>query len=319
VSLSSKTLQKLVDKFFPINKSVSTKVLALVTRRRRGRCLSEVSRIWDIVTLESARAAIRELENVGMQVVSSGNQPNCLKVAEMNFSRQRVSMIVFFLVAFLIPWAASIAARMRHVAFPEGTPTFMFCAAFCSVGGVVATYIAAGRAGVKELTHRCVLYRVSVVWWLYALFLAVAVHAVATIIYGAVHGRIGPITPLELFHRWWLFYIFVFGLFQGPLAEELGWRGFLLPRLLDKFSPLESSAILGLVWAVWHINVFFSPISTWALFAASTVALSILMTVMFLHTRGSVLLAIVMHWSIVSGKYVVGSLFPASQEPPDWL
>jgi hypothetical protein len=43
------------------------------------------------------------------------------------------------------------------------------------------------------------------------------------------------------------------------------------------------------------------------------------MTVLFLHTRGSVLLAIVMHWSVMPGKYIVRSLFPAGQEPPDWL
>jgi hypothetical protein len=164
-----------------------------------------------------------------------------------------------------------------------------------------------------------VLYRVPVAWWLYALFLTLAVHVVATVIYGTVHGRVGPVSPMELFHQWWLFYIFVFGLFQGPLAEELAWRGFLLPRLLDKCSLLEASVILGLVWAAWHINVFFSPISTWALFTASAVALSILMTVLFLHTRGSVLLAIVMHWSVVPGKYIVRSLFPAAQEQPDWL
>ena len=113
--------------------------------------------------------------------------------------------------------------------------------------------------------------------------------------------------------------MFLFILFQGPLAEELAWRGFLLPRLPGKCSPLRASMILGVVWAAWHINVFFSPISEWALFTASAVALSILMTVLFLHTRGSVLLAIVMHWSVVPGKYIVRSLFPAAQEPPDWL
>ena len=237
----------------------------------------------------------------------------------MNPPRPKLSMIVFFLVSFGIPWATRIALRMRHVALPEGTFSFMASAAFCSVGGVAATYIANGRSGVKELAHRCVLYRVSVVWWLYALFLTVAMHAVATVIYGAVQGRIGPVRPGELFHQWWLLYIFVFGLFQGPLAEELGWRGFLLPRLLDKWSPLKASVILGLIWAGWHINVFFSPISTWALFTASAVALSVLMTVLFLHTRGSVLLAIVMHWSVMPGKYIVSSLFPAGQEPPNWL
>jgi hypothetical protein len=77
--------------------------------------------------------------------------------------------------------------------------------------------------------------------------------------------------------------------------------------------------ILGLIGTAWHINVFFSPIPTVALFTASLVAVSILMTVMFLHTRGSVLLAIVMHWTIVPGKDIARISFPAAQEPPDWL
>jgi hypothetical protein len=119
-----------------------------------------------------------------------------------------------------------------------------------------------------------------VAWWLYALFLTLGVHAVATVIYGAMHDRVGPVRPMELFHQWWLFYIFVFGLFQGPLAEELGWRGFLLPRFLNKYSPLLASVIAGLVWAAWHSEVFFSPLPALALSTAGAVALSILMTVL---------------------------------------
>jgi membrane protease YdiL (CAAX protease family) len=244
----------------------------------------------------------------------------------MNFPRQSVSVIVFFLVAFGIPWATWIVL-LRRVAAPEITLAFIVGSSFCSLGGVLATYIDTGRSGVRELARRCVLYRVSVAWWLYALFLVVAVHAVATIVYGAVHGKVGPITPMELFHQWWLIFIFIFGLFQGPLGEELGWRGFLLPRLLEKCSPLKATVILGLAWAVWHMPAgmliggpyYFHTVMGTLLFTASTIALSILMTVLFLHTRGSVLLAIVMHWSVMPGKYIVENLFPTSQEPPDWL
>lgn len=229
-------------------------------------------------------------------------------------------MVAFFLVSFGIPWATWIALRISHTSFTKGPPLgLMVGAAFCSVGGVVATYIESGRSGLKDLARRCVLYRVSVTWWLYALFLALGVHVTATVLYAAVHGGVGPIRPLELFRQWWLFYMFVFGLFQGPLAEELGWRGFLLPRLLNNYSPLQASVILGLIGAAWHINVFFSPISTVALFTASIVAASILTTVMFLHTRGSVLLTIVMHWSIMPGKDLARISFPSAQEPPDWL
>jgi uncharacterized membrane protein len=73
------------------------------------------------------------------------------------------------------------------------------------------------------------------------------------------------------------------------------------------------------VWAAWHIQVFFSPAPTIALFTASTVAVSILMTVLFVHTRGSILLAIVMHWSVIPAKEVARILFPVTPEPPDWF
>jgi uncharacterized protein len=236
-------------------------------------------------------------------------------------------MIVFFLVAFGIPCGAMLIARMRHVAFPQATSFFMLAAPFCSIGGVVATHMETGRSGLTELAHRCVLYRVRIGWWLYALFLTPCVNAAATVVYGVAHGKVGPVRPMELVQQWWLIFIFLFNLFQGPLAEELGWRGFLLPRLLDKCSPLKASAILGVAWAVWHMPAgmviggpyYFHTVAGTLLFTTSTVALSILMTVLFLHTRGSVLLAIVMHWSVMPGKYIAGSLFPASQEPPDWL
>lgn len=48
----------------------------------------------------------------------------------------------------------------------------------------------------------------------------------------------------------------------GPMAEEVGWRGFAQPRLLTRFSPLVTGAVLGLAWTAWHIPLFFSPAGT---------------------------------------------------------
>ncbi len=227
-------------------------------------------------------------------------------------------MIVFFIIAFGVPLTSSLTLRARHVIFPDSIPS-MIAAGFCSLGGIVATYVESGHAGLKALARRCVDYRVHVGWWLFALGFALTVHVAATVIYGAAHGRVGPISPVGLFHRWWLIYTFVFGIFQGPLAEELGWRGFLLPRLLERYTPLNASLILGLVATAWHINAFFAPVAVLAWFTASLIAVNILFTVLFLHSRGSVLLAIVMHWSIVPSAYIARFLFPPAQEPPDWL
>jgi len=39
-------------------------------------------------------------------------------------------------------------------------------------------------------------------------------------------------------------------------GEEYGWRGFLLPRLMNKFNLLYSSLILGLIWGFWHLPAY---------------------------------------------------------------
>jgi membrane protease YdiL (CAAX protease family) len=237
---------------------------------------------------------------------------------EANTLRGKASVVVFFLVAFGVPWTTMLIVIARHIAFSELSAPFMLSAAFCSVGGVVATYVDSGRSGLKALARRCLLYQVPVAWWLYALFTPLGVHVLATLIYDILHGAVGAITPMELFHQWWQLYIFAFALFQGPLSEELGWRGYLLPRILRKYSPINASIMVGVVWAAWHFAILFHSVSADALFFASAVALSILMTVLFLHTRGSVLLAIVMHWSGTPGKEIARVCLSA-HEPPDWV
>jgi hypothetical protein len=79
---------------------------------------------------------------------------------EVKPMRPRASLIVFFLVSFGIPWATWIALKISHLSFTEGPPlALMVGAAFCSVGGVVATYIENGRSGLRDRARRCVLYQ----------------------------------------------------------------------------------------------------------------------------------------------------------------
>ena len=237
----------------------------------------------------------------------------------MLLSRSRLALRVFFLVAFGVPWATAIVARFKHVHSPQTTPIFMLGTEFCSVAGVLATYLEGGGSGLKDLATRCVLYRVPLVWWAYALLLGPGAHIVATLLFAGAHGRLVPVNPTNLFHQWWLPYVWVFGLLQGPLGEELGWRGYLLPRLLRQYSPLKASILVGIVWAAWHFEILFHSVAADAFFAATVVALSILMTRLFLRTRGSVLLAIVMHATVIPGRDIAQAIFPTATQPPDWL
>lgn len=92
------------------------------------------------------------------------------------------------------------------------------------------------------------------------------------------------------------------------LLEELGWRGFVLDRLQERFSPLVSSLILGLFWWGWHLPLFFLPDSVFKLmpvgslvfwlYFVNTLTMSILLGWVYNHTQRSILGAILMHASL---------------------
>jgi uncharacterized protein len=95
-----------------------------------------------------------------------------------------------------------------------------------------------------------------------------------------------------------LFLVFILG-FDG-LGEELGWRGFALPYLLERYSTLVSGLILGALWAIWHFpyaltrGTFLSAVPLhW--FFINLLALSVIYTWIFIHTHGSLLLALLFH------------------------
>jgi len=97
-------------------------------------------------------------------------------------------------------------------------------------------------------------WRVPVQWWLYALGLPALLYAVVT----PVLQLFGSPTDWSLAMDRLPDYLttFVFVLFLGGALEEPGWRGFGLPVLQARYSPLRATLILGLVWGVWHIPVY---------------------------------------------------------------
>jgi membrane protease YdiL (CAAX protease family) len=101
-----------------------------------------------------------------------------------------------------------------------------------------------------------------------------------------------------------IFVLFLFTLlFGGPLGEEIGWRGYTLPRLLVNRNALLASLIVGVLWGLWHLPLFWIQGSLQAdipivWFLVSILAESILYTWVHIHTRGSLLLAILFHAAI---------------------
>jgi uncharacterized protein len=101
-----------------------------------------------------------------------------------------------------------------------------------------------------------------------------------------------------------IFTLFGPNLLGGPLGEEAGWRGYALPRLQSRFSPVVSSLLLGFLWANWHLPLILAHVYniTWWQFVTMTMAASVFLTYCYNKSKGSTPAAIIVH-----GLYNVGT------------
>ena len=117
-----------------------------------------------------------------------------------------------------------------------------------------------------------------------------------------------------------VFFVNIF--FGGPLAEDIGWRGYILPKLKERTNALNASLIIGVAWVVWHIPFFIFPEGYSAVgsipfvwFALMTIAWSVLFAWVYVNTE-SILMPVLFHASI---NTTLGSLSVLGQSSGDVL
>jgi membrane protease YdiL (CAAX protease family) len=226
----------------------------------------------------------------------------------------RYSMGFFLLVGFGLPWLGwTTYAIIGKSLSPGAAQALFYTGDFMAVAGLVATYVAAGSRGVRHLARRLLPGRLPLLWVFFALLLPLLWRAIPIVVYASSHGGIGPI-EWSGFAKY-LSMPALIAFTTGPIGEEAGWRGYLLPRLLSRFSPLTASVILGAVWSIWHYPLYYNTIfaapDRAAQFTIATISYSVLMTVLWAFSRGSVLWAMVFHWSVNVTSSVVAAVIPS--------
>jgi membrane protease YdiL (CAAX protease family) len=223
------------------------------------------------------------------------------------------ALVAFFVLAYALSWAWVIPLAVSHLVVDrgQGWPTHYPALFGPAVAAVLVVAGTTGRRGIAQLLHRIVLWRVGWRWWLVAVspvvFLAIA------LLGSWVSGLSLPRpTDFALFSG-----VSAVGLLGvvpliivGALGEEIGWRGFALPRLQHRFSPLTASLILAAFWALWHLPQFFVIATYRALGVTDCVGFviglacgAIVLTWLYNRSGGSILLVAVWHgvYNVVSG------------------
>jgi len=175
-----------------------------------------------------------------------------------------------------------------------------------SLAAIVLVVVEGRKGGLRELLSRFLIWRVGLGWWAVALFFAVLPSVAAVYLFSLLGGP--PVDWSGLPPLYTIVPMFIMLTIAAGIGEEFGWRGFLLPRLQTRHNALVSSLIIGGMWAIWHIPQFFirgtfqhdlgsqaGLLPAFLTYSVFVIVSSIQFTWVFNNTRGSVLMAAVMH------------------------
>lgn len=237
-------------------------------------------------------------------------------------------MPAYVILTFALSWSLWWAAGAMSPAGPS--PRLFLLGVFAP--GIVAlglTSLNGGRRAVVALLRRLVDWEVSARWYVFAAGYMLAIKLTAALLHRAAWGS----WPVFGQGSVLLMLAAAVGstLIGGQAGEELGWRGYALPRLAERFGIGPASILLGMVWAVWHLPLFFAPVGdtfgqSFPLYLLQVVAISVAMAWLYSNTRGSLLPVMFLHAAVNNTKDIVPSAdvgatnpWALSHSPVAWL
>ena len=216
---------------------------------------------------------------------------------------RRHELRVFFIWVVVVTWGLGAIGMWLPRVLPirefSSSSVFYWAAGYAiTTIGIVLTAAYDGRAGIRRLFSRLDPRRAAARWYAVVLMGYAGLGLMAFLV-----ARFFDVSAARVPGATTLFSAFAATLVRdpGPLGEEIGWRGFALPRLLDVRSPLAATAVLGTIHALWHLPLFFIPGlaqhgRSFPAFAVGVVAIAVFNTWIYLRARGSLVLAVLIHF-----------------------
>src|SRR5829696_1069956 len=215
---------------------------------------------------------------------------------------KRHPIIAFFVLAYALAWIieSPLVFLTDSISDTQGLVIVILASNVPSAVAIVLTAIVFGRGALRKLLGRLLIWRVNPLWYLGVVLGPVALVggmvAFNTLLGGPALSLGMPLVSVAIF--------FGFSIFPGSaLGEEIGWRGYVLPRLQSQMSALSAALIIAPIWGLWHLPLWLTggPVHTPTLYAAfvvSAFALSVLLTWVYNSTGGSLLMVVLLHATV---------------------
>ena len=157
-------------------------------------------------------------------------------------------VIVFFILTYAISWVLFFIGHQVEI-----MPIIMLGIWAPTLTAIGLTYFYFGRKGLTQMFGRFKRTNVKWYYWALLIFLPITIHFVGRSIWQIFYE--GQVNPFHVNPKYWLGIILPSFLIAG-FGEELGWRGFALPRLQRHFSPIMTAFILAIVHLLWHLPTY---------------------------------------------------------------
>lgn len=215
----------------------------------------------------------------------------------------------FIAATYVVSWLLWLPAILSRAGQPS-LPLIASGAFVPSLMGILFTCLAKDRDGRRDFWRRVVDVRpIGWRWWAVILAIFPLAYTVSGVAYSLLGGDLprfvdilGRLTNLALVAE-----LIVANLLISGFSEELGWRGFALDPLQERWGALTGSLVLGLLHALWHTPLFLVPGLSqgemglfsldYFLFVGMVPLGAVLMTWVYNNTQRSILSAVLLHFS----------------------
>ncbi|MDW7674931.1 MAG: type II CAAX endopeptidase family protein [Bacillota bacterium] len=210
-------------------------------------------------------------------------------------------LILFFIISFSMAWLlGGVAIAENYGLLKFNLPVLPFLT-IGSWGPNIAAFIVLGfimkkKSRIKDLLKDWCRWNINIFWYVVAVS-PVAVAFLGLGLYKVFHGSI-PLSE-EIVNPVALIVSLILSLVTGATGEELGWRGFALPWLQTKMNALFASIVLGVIWSLWHLPLWFAGLGfesmSFGAYMIVGVSFSVIVTWSLNNTKGSMVLASLLH------------------------